>query len=137
MDEAEVAHHIHDPEILVAGRGLHDLLGRGKFDQRRVLELRVDRDDVLRVVLHGARRRILRDGGNGGESARASPAMKINVRFMRQLLSGWEMVLPVERAGPEGKIVGKPAQPFGDADSARSIRASSGCRGRCWSPSSA
>ena len=42
MDEAEVAHHIHDPEIFVAGRGLHDLFGWRQFNQGCVLQLGVD-----------------------------------------------------------------------------------------------
>ena len=33
MNEAETPHHIDDPEVLVAGRGLHDLFGRGHHDQ--------------------------------------------------------------------------------------------------------
>ena len=54
VDETEVADHIHDPEVLVAGRRLHDLLGRRDHDQGRVLELGVDWHDVLGVVLDGA-----------------------------------------------------------------------------------
>ncbi len=50
MNEAEVADHIHDPEVLVAGRGFHDLLGRRNNDEGCVLDLRSDRHDVLRMV---------------------------------------------------------------------------------------
>ena len=54
VNEAEVADHIHNPEILVAGRGLHDLLGGRDNDEGRVLHLRADGDDVLRVIGHSA-----------------------------------------------------------------------------------
>ena len=52
VNEAETPHHIDDPEVLVAGRGLHDLFGRRHHDQGRVLDLGPDGHDVLRVVLH-------------------------------------------------------------------------------------
>ena len=50
VNEAEVSHHIHNPEVLVSGRGLHDLLGRRDDDQRRVLDLGANRHNVLGVV---------------------------------------------------------------------------------------
>jgi hypothetical protein len=59
MHEAEVADNIDTPEVLVACSGLHDLLGHWQLDQRCVLQLGVNRYDVLRVVFHRARRDFL------------------------------------------------------------------------------
>src|ERR1017187_3138071 len=44
------------PEVLVACGGFHDLFGRRQFDQGCVFQLGADRNDVLRVILHSARR---------------------------------------------------------------------------------
>lgn len=50
MDEAEVARHVDNPEFLVAGRGIDNLLRSWQFDQRRVLDLGMDANDVVCVV---------------------------------------------------------------------------------------
>src|SRR5579862_1475144 len=60
MHKAEVTDHIHNPEVLVASGGLHDLLGRGKLDQCGVLQLCMDRNYILRMVLDGAGGCVLR-----------------------------------------------------------------------------
>ena len=60
MEETEVSNHVHDPEVLVADRGLHDLLSGWHDDERGVLHLGADGHDVLGVVRHGA------GGGVGG-----------------------------------------------------------------------
>jgi len=36
MYEAEITDHVHNPEILVAGCGLHDLLGGRNLNEGRV-----------------------------------------------------------------------------------------------------
>jgi hypothetical protein len=36
MHKAKVSNYVHDPELLVTRGGLHDLLGRGKFDKGRI-----------------------------------------------------------------------------------------------------
>src|SRR5712692_2742209 len=55
MHKAEVADHVHNPEILVASGRFHDLFGGGQFNKGRVFQLRADRNDVLGVILHRAR----------------------------------------------------------------------------------
>jgi hypothetical protein len=64
--EAEVANHIHNPEVLVARGRFHDLFRGRHHNQGGVFDLGVDRNDVLGVVLHGAGR-ILRDRRDGCE----------------------------------------------------------------------
>ena len=54
MHKAEVADHVDNPEILVARGCLHDLFGRGQFNQGCVFDLGADGNDVLRVILHRA-----------------------------------------------------------------------------------
>ena len=88
MNEAEVADYIHNPEVLIPGRGFHDLLGRRHLNQRGVFHLGVDRNNVLRMVLNSARRRLLREATAEGK-ARATPTIKTRERFMRRLLFGW------------------------------------------------
>jgi hypothetical protein len=62
VNEAEIANHIHNPEVLVSGRGLHDLLGGRDDDQGRVLDLGADSNNVLRVIGHVARGSLCIDG---------------------------------------------------------------------------
>src|SRR5690242_4951927 len=66
MHKAEIANHVHNPEFFVACRRLHYLFGRWHFNQRSELQLRADWDNVLRVILHRARR-LLRHGTHRDE----------------------------------------------------------------------
>ena len=65
MHKAEIADHIHNPEVFVARGGLHDLFSGWQLDQSRVFQLCVGGDDVLGMVLDGAGGCILRRGTNG------------------------------------------------------------------------
>src|SRR5208283_3929529 len=67
VNKTEVADYIDNPEIFVAGRRLHDLLGCRNFDQRGVAKLGFDGHNILSVVVHGAGR-LLAFAGKGGEN---------------------------------------------------------------------
>ena len=54
MQKAVVADGVDDPEVLVAGGDLQNLLRGGQLDQRGVAHLRVDTHDVVGVVLDDA-----------------------------------------------------------------------------------
>src|SRR6202044_1534108 len=55
MHEAEVADHVHDPELLVASGCFKNLFCGWQLNKGRVFQLRADRNDVLGVILHRAR----------------------------------------------------------------------------------
>ena len=56
MDKAKVAHHVDNPEVLVARGRFHDLLRRRQLNQGGELHLGPNGDNVLRVILDRARR---------------------------------------------------------------------------------
>ena len=76
MDVAEIVRAVDDPEFLVAGREIENLLVVGKNDERREAQLRADGNDVFLGVLHDAQPLRLR-------LARATPGR----RLRRQALS--------------------------------------------------
>jgi hypothetical protein len=47
MHKAEVSNYIHNPEVLVACGGFHDLFGGWHHNEGGVFDLGVDRDNVL------------------------------------------------------------------------------------------
>src|SRR6266404_8171119 len=52
VQEAVVLDRLDDPEVFVAGRGLHDLFPGGNLDERGVTHLRPDGDDVIGVIVN-------------------------------------------------------------------------------------
>ena len=56
MNVAEIVGPVDDPEVLVAGGEIENLLVLGKHDERRKAELGADGDNVFLRVLHDARR---------------------------------------------------------------------------------
>src|SRR5581483_8429616 len=56
MDVAEVVRAVDDPEFLVAGREIKNLLFVGQNDERREAQLRLNRNDVVLAVVHNASR---------------------------------------------------------------------------------
>src|ERR1700677_4154304 len=77
MDKAKVAHHVNNPEVLVARGRFHDLLRRRQLNQGGELHLGSNGDNVLRVILDRTRRVLCgdsqgtrqeeEDGNTGGE----------------------------------------------------------------------
>ena len=81
VDVAEVVRPVDDPEFLVAGREIENLLVLGQNDERRKPEFGVDGNDVFLRILHDARggfrrgiRRLRRENGgaknNDGNDAK-------------------------------------------------------------------
>ena len=56
MDVAQVVRAVDDPEFLVAGGEIEDLLILGENDQGREAQLRANRNDVLLGILDDTRR---------------------------------------------------------------------------------
>jgi hypothetical protein len=69
MHKNKVVDYIDNPEILVAGCGVKDLLGSRQNDESGEIHFGVNGDDVLGVVLNGSCG-CLADGAARGQGAK-------------------------------------------------------------------